>query len=251
MQRRAVARARLPPDARRTCPRALLAKTRHTSSWFGEDVDAEVARRLDHLGQLTRTVPAQNATSGGSSDTRGERADGQADRHAVVMRGDHRDAGREVAEHLAVVGRVDDDVADDAAHGACGRHLDRSSGRAGESTEPLSRRRAEMRHALAGGDHLGTPRRAAADAARRHEASRPCRRRGRGRGGTAPARLAPPCAATSTAYSTVQWPQCGFADELGGRVLRVVDQQVDAVAQLEHVVGDLDRAAPGCWWSLM
>ncbi len=36
----------------------------------------------------------------------------------------------------------------------------------------------------------------------------------------------------------MQWPQCALLLELVRRVLRVVDEQVDAVAEVEHLVGD-------------
>ena len=43
----------------------------------------------------------------------------------------------------------------------------------------------------------------------------------------------------------MQWPQWAFSDELVRRVLRVVDQQVGAVAQLEHLGGDVEAAVEG------
>ena len=51
-------------------------------------------------------------------------------------------------------------------------------------------------------------------------------------------RLAPTSPASHTAYSTVQWPQSRLLGELGRRVLGVVDQQVDALAEAPHAVGD-------------
>ena len=51
-------------------------------------------------------------------------------------------------------------------------------------------------------------------------------------------RLAPDSCATRTAYSTVQWPHVLFRCELARRVLRVVDHEVGALAQLAGAGGD-------------
>ena len=71
----------------------------------------------------------------------------------------------------------------------------------------------------------------------RRRVDRSCRRRGWGRGGTGPAAGRRPRPPATPRTRRCSGPTCAFG-ELRRRVLGVVDQQVDAVAQLEHAVGD-------------
>ena len=74
---------------------------------LGEDVDAEAPGRLDLRPGRRRLRRAEERPAAGRATRERERVHRQADRLAVVHRRDHRDAGGEVAEHLAEPGRVE------------------------------------------------------------------------------------------------------------------------------------------------
>ena len=97
----------LPADARRTCRPPCWRTPGRRPPGRRRGCSRRTSRRPATLGHDDDCLPAQKQTLRRVEREREERPDGQADRRAVGDRGDDGDAGGEVPEHLAVLGRVE------------------------------------------------------------------------------------------------------------------------------------------------
>ena len=170
-----------------------------TANLPARSMRGHVRRRLRDAEQHERRVERH----------RRERVGGHADRLVAVHRGDDRDAGGEVTEHVAE--RVDRRASTISSTGSlrpswlvCCRDVDGEPSAAAITVGPVRAR------------PTGRGRRAGSRRSRR--------RRATGSGGTARARGPRLRGRRAPRTRSVQWPQCALELVLLGGVLRVVDQ---------------------------
>ena len=205
-------------------------------------------RRLDRR-PVVDDFAAQNATSGGSSETEVNELTARPTGSSAVHGGDHGDAGGEVAEHLAEPGRVD--------RVAARRGSARSSGlRSGgarlalrQRSERISARRDVRPSAAAMTSSDSHPRRGRRA---RRAAGRPRRRRGAGSWWNS----------ASAAGAGLAWPRaprsrrCSGPSGTSARTRRACTARRGSAGRRRRQSSSTASAtvslpSSGAWWSLM